>query len=652
MSKIPIGITKIYLFMIFAVGSTSWLEAQESETKEQYTADWASLARHDRAPEWFQDAKIGIYFHWGVYSVPAYGNEHYPQNMYSKDSLEHKHHIKTYGDPKNFGYHDFVPLFKAEYFDADKWITLFEKAGAKFAGLVAEHNDGFSMWGSQINPWNTIEKGPRRDILGEIAIAVRKQKMKFIVTFHHARNNLRYSKQGRWEGYYLNVKENYAPLLEDPDNAILYGYMPREKFLQMWRDKLVEVIDHYQPDILWLDSWLHEIPKKIRQQLCAYYLNQADQWDKKTVICHRQDDLPLNFSIEDLNQIKAKTLYDDVWMRDYGLCTGSWSYSNNLTIKPIRDVVHAMIDIISKNGILLLNVAPKADGTIPEDQRKTLLELGDWLQINGEAIYATRPWKIYGQEPARESTSRFNDPAEFQYSDLDIRFTRSKDSRTLYVICLNWPEKPFTMNAVIKNVPSRAKVELIGSREKVSYEINENNTLTITPPVLNNESRPCKYAYVFKLIDFDLEAFIPVASGLDEIFLSPGQFVLKAEHAILSSERPIRERRAGHINIGEWHNASDSISWKLTIDQSGTYLVDGVFSAADGAVNLQLYIDNKRIPFVVPQAMDWDSPSKVEIGKITLKKPGTYELILSTANPFAHKAVNVWQINFVKSNNL
>jgi len=171
-----------------------------------YEPTLESLAKHTEAPEWLQDAKIGIYFHWGVYSVPAYDNEWYPCHMYDVTSPVYRHHVETWGDPRAFEYADFVPMFKAEYFDADGWALLFKKAGARFAGPVAEHHDGFSMWDSEVTPWNAADMGPKQDIVGELAKAIRKQGMRLITTFHHARNNLWKPEPGQLVDNYDNLK--------------------------------------------------------------------------------------------------------------------------------------------------------------------------------------------------------------------------------------------------------------------------------------------------------------------------------------------------------------------------------------------------------------------------------------------------------------
>lgn len=428
---------------------------------EKYQPNFESLSRHEAAPEWLQDAKLGIYFHWGVYSVPAFGTEWYPCRMYIKNRSEYTHHVETYGDPTEFGYHDFVPMFKAEYFDADEWALLFKKAGARFAGPVAEHHDGFSMWDSDVNPWNAADMGPKRDIVGELAKAIRKQDMRLITTFHHAWNNLwkpepgqsvshypyENLKPGQWVGYYEHVKNNFPTILEDDKRAILYGYMPREKFVKIWKDKLTEVIDQYHPDIIYFDSWLNDIPEKDRFEFAAYYLNQAQKRDQDVVIVRKQNDLPLSFSMNDHEKSREPRILPELWMTDDTLSTFSWCYTQDLKIKSNEMVLHTLIDTVSKNGVLLLNISPKADGTIPNDQRESLLALGAWLKANGEAIYATRPWIIAGEGPtaAPEDLQEAHLFMKLKYSVKDVRYTTSKDGKTVYAILMGAPKADSTM---------------------------------------------------------------------------------------------------------------------------------------------------------------------------------------------------------------
>jgi alpha-L-fucosidase len=417
------------------------LLAPGSAAMAQYEPTWESLKRHTPAPEWFQDAKLGIYFHWGVYSVPAFSNEWYPRDMHVKGHRAYEHHLATYGDPTEYGYDKFVPQFTAEHFDATEWAALFRSAGARFAGPVAEHHDGFAMWDSEHTPWNAADRGPKRDVLGELAVAIRAQDMRLIATFHHDRNNL-WLKDGEWTGHYDRVKLDFPAALDDPERALLYGYMPREEFLKMWLAKLNEVVDKYQPDIMWFDSWLDEVPEPIQQEFCAYYLNAARGWGREVVIVRKQDDLPIEFTVLDHEKSRMSGLSERVWMTDDTISTGSWCYTSDLQVKSAGQVIHSLIDTVAKNGIVLLNISPKADGVIPDDQRAVLAELGDWLDRFGEAIYETRPWLTYGEGPTKEPEGGFQDAGQFlrlAYSAADVRYTRSKDGRTIYAILLGWP---------------------------------------------------------------------------------------------------------------------------------------------------------------------------------------------------------------------
>ncbi len=479
--------------MIFSsCGTSGKKESGEKETAPKYEESWESLARHNEEPEWFQDAKLGIYFHWGVYSVPAYRTEWYPRNMHFEGSAEYNHHVETYGHPSEFGYHDFVPMFEAEHFDPEEWASLFVKAGARFAGPVAEHHDGFSMWDSEITPWNAADKGPKRDITGELEKAFDEQGLKLITTFHHARNLQRYKDkpdEKHFGASHYPLVEGMPPAQDDPELNYLYGNIPEDQWLEeVWFGKLKEVIDKYQPDIMWFDSWLDQIPEEYQQKFCAYYLNEAEKWDKEVVIVRKQDDLPLDVSVDDLEKSRKNELGEKVWMTDETVSTGSWCYTENLQIKPPEDVLHVLIDIVSKNGVLLLNISPKADGTIPDDQRNVLLTMGEWLDQFGESIYETRPWYTYGEGPTKEPEGHFNNHQEFlkiKYSAKDVRYT-TKDN-VIYATILGWPgaNREITLEAFSSDQwpepKSIQKVSLLGCNDKIDYEMTSGGLTLNTP---------------------------------------------------------------------------------------------------------------------------------------------------------------------------
>jgi alpha-L-fucosidase len=480
---------------------------------ETYQPDWESLAQHTAAPQWFRDAKLGIYFHWGVYTVPAYGNEWYPRWMHFKENDYYKHHVQKYGHPSEFGYHDFVPLFKAENFNPDEWADLFQQAGARFAGPVAEHHDGFSMWDSEATPWNAMDKGPERDITGELATALRKRDMRLITTFHHAKNLQRHdstnmgSRKVGYRNSHYPFFEGMPPTSNDQELKYLYGNIDEDIWLEeVWLAKLKEVIDQYQPDIMWFDSWLDQIPEEYQQRYSAYYLNEAEKWKKDVVIVRKQDDLPLNYTVDDLEKSRKNSLESEPWMTDETVSKGSWCYTENLEIKESVDVLHVLIDIVSKNGVLLLNISPKSDGTIPEDQKDVLHSMGRWLDNYGEAIYETRPWYTYGEGPTKEPEGHFSNNREFlkiKYSWKDIRFT-TKGSN-VYAVMLGWPDhetevlfKSFAADS-LANPINVTHVSMLGRDGNLSWEQKEDGLMIQLP-----EDPPDHMAVVFK-VETDVE---------------------------------------------------------------------------------------------------------------------------------------------------
>ncbi|NQU87209.1 MAG: alpha-L-fucosidase [Mariniphaga sp.] len=505
---------KNYIFILILFVFFMSCSSNKKDIIPKYEPTWESLAQHNEEPQWFQDAKFGIYFHWGVYSVPAFGSEWYPRSVNYEGGSEYKYHVEKYGNLSKFGYHDFVPMFKAENFDAKEWADLFAKAGARFAGPVAEHHDGFSMWASKVTPWNTFDKGPKRDITGELEKEIRANGMKLITTFHHARNLQRYKGKEEeemagsdnirmkfWNSHYP-LFEGTPQTLDDPKLNYLYGNIPEEKWLEeVWFGKLKEVIDNYQPDIIWFDSWLDQIPEEYRQKFCAYYLNEAEKLGKEVVIIRKQNDLPLETTVDDLEKSRKNRLEEKSWMTDETLSKGSWCYTQDLEIKETTDVLHVLIDIVSKNGVLLLNISPMANGTIPENQRRVLLEIGEWLNKYGEAIYETRPWYTYGEGPTIEPEGNFENHQEFlkiKYSEKDIRYTTK--GKIIYATILGNPGtnqkillEAFAKNKLIETIEIK-KVSIPGNSSAIDFNITENGLVIQT-----NDNPDDEMAVVFKI---------------------------------------------------------------------------------------------------------------------------------------------------------
>ena len=594
----------------------------------QWETTWDSLTQHE-IPQWFADAKFGIYAHLGVYCVPAFGTEWYPRLMYQENQKAFAHHRKTYGDQSEFGYKDFVPMFTLEKFDPAEWAQLYKDAGAKFAGPVAEHHDGFSMWASTVNRWNVGNMGPKRDIAGELIKELRERDMKIITSFHHAFNI---------QGYYT-AKDGWDTA--DPQYGDLYGFPTMEDRTlarNRWLIKLKEVIDRYQPDQIWFDFGLGKIPDNYKQRMAAYYYNHEKTWGKPVIITRKDHYLPDGVGALDIERGWTSGIAAELWQTDDSLAHNSWSWVQGLRVKTAEEMVHELIDIVSKNGVLLLNVCPKADGTITDEQQTVLREMGRWLKVNGEAIYATRPWKVYGEGPTHtEKEGGFLDT--MHYTAQDVRYTRSKDGKTLYAIVLGWPQDDVTLQFVqVDRAGAGAQVTLLGHDKPLDYHVGEDKHLVIDMPTLTANERPCRHAYALKISGFET-SLSPAAR-----FMLPGAVELKAENATLEGQKIGTEERAGRTNIGYWDNAGERVHWLVYIRKAGVYNVAGEFATVHAQCGLTLDVADQRLPFVVKATEGWDKPQVGEIGTVRFEKPGVYHLVLGATDRNQWQAVNVWSI--------
>ncbi|MHC4265827.1 MAG: alpha-L-fucosidase, partial [Planctomycetota bacterium] len=362
-----------------------------------------------------------------------------------------KHFEEKFGKlTPDFGYKDLIPMFTAEKFDADEWAELFEKAGAKFAGPVAEHHDGFAMWDTKYSEWNAAKMGPKRDVVGELEKAIKKRDMKFVTAFHHAAN---------WFFFPVHDKRYDTG---DPKNSGLYGqyHQPGEKrnqeFIDEWYNKIIEVIDNYSPDFIWYDFALDEIPEGYVKDFLAYYYNHAEEKGKQVVVTYKGNDLVPATGVRDLELGQEASITYHEWITDSTVDDrGAWGYADDLTFKSPNRVVDNLVDRVAKNGYLLLNVGPKADGTIPEEARDLLLEVGEWLEVNGDGIYGTSPWTIASEGPTNLGAVGeigFNE-SNVVYTNEDIRFTVKGDN--IYATFLAWPEE----EAVIKTLRAAGREE-------------------------------------------------------------------------------------------------------------------------------------------------------------------------------------------------
>ena len=469
-----------------------------------FRPDWESLQKYE-VPEWYKDAKFGIFIHWGVYSVPAFGSEWYPRDMYRQDSDVFKHHLASYGPQDKFGYKDFVPMLKAEKFDPAAWARLFKDAGAKYVVPVAEHHDGFAMYDSGISDWTAAKMGPHRDVIGDLAKAVRAEGLHFGASSHRVEHN-----------FFLGVGRNFPSDVNDPEYAAFYG--PAHNWLENkrgtplandftfvssewandWLARSTEIVEKYHPDIMYFDWWIGQ--PYIRPNLtrfAAFYYNASLKYgDHLGVINYKDWALEEHSAVLDLERGQLGEIRPLYWQTDTSISNKSWGYINNDTFKSPQFVINQLIDIVSKNGNLLLNIGPRSDGTIPEEVQRVLMEVGAWLKVNGEAIYGTRPWKAYGEGPTKVAAGSFHDTDTASYTADDFRFTTK--GNTLYALELGWPS---SREAVIHALGSDAlggreikSVTLLGSDE-LQFDQKPDGVYLSLPA-----QAPGKYAYAFRIV--------------------------------------------------------------------------------------------------------------------------------------------------------
>lgn len=458
-----------WLMIALLAGSVTTVSAE-------FTTTFKALDTHS-APEWFRDAKFGIYTHWTPTTVgnEITGSGWYPFYMYQKDGmLDHAlnkvndgphpaytAHVKHFGDPNEFGWKDVVKTFQPKGFDAAEWADLFQEAGAKFAGPVAMHHDGYAMWNSDVTRWNA-GKMAGIDPSAELAREIRKRGMKFIASFHHGKT---------WD-YYV---PSYAFDGSDPDYIDLY-FEPHAKgdplsprFLTWWRGVLDEYIEKYDPDMIWFDMGQRFIPEDVMYSFLAHYYNYGLTNGREVATTCKNYSTYLPGSIVDYEKGRVKDLQETPWLTD-DTVTPSWFRSNRPNSKDSNDVVDELVDIVSKNGCLLLNVGPDSNGVIPENEKQILRDIGAWLKVNGEGIYSTRPWKVQAEGPTvLEKTGSFMEK-KLIYMNRDIRYTMNKDGRTVYAFVLARPDAGVILNGIDQAVKD---VSLMGYAGNVTWKQDE-----------------------------------------------------------------------------------------------------------------------------------------------------------------------------------
>jgi alpha-L-fucosidase len=445
-----------------------------------FKPDWNSLTNY-QTPEWFRDAKFGIWAHWGPQCQPEHG-DWYARNMYIQGSPDYQSHLVEYGHPSTNGFKDVIHDWKAEHFDPDKLLAFYKKNGAKYFMALANHHDNFDNFDSKYQPWNSVAIGPHKDLIGGWAKAARKNGLRFAVSVHCSRAWSWYEvAQGAdtngpfagvpydgkltkadgkglwWDG--LDPQDLYAQN-HPPGKKLVWSWNPAEgssipdaAYMEKFFKRTQQLWDDYHPDQIYFDDSVlpfHGVTDEIGLKLAAHFYNTRLHKDGRTeaVMNNKMlNPMEREAMVYDIERGKAEGILPQPWQTD--TCIGSWHYDEAIFkrhgYKSAASIIRMLADIVSKNGNLMLSVPLQRDGTPDTDEIKIVNEIGDWLRVNGDAIYATRPWKIYGEGPSTAVAEKghFGGQADVQkkpFTSEDIRFTQSKDGKTLYAIVLEIPK--------------------------------------------------------------------------------------------------------------------------------------------------------------------------------------------------------------------
>ncbi len=457
-----------------------------------YQATWDSLLQYE-VPEWYCDAKFGIWAHWSPQCVPEAG-DWYARNMYVQGSEQYRYHLEHYGHPSRFGFKDLCPQWTLLNWEPEALIARYKKAGARFFLALANHHDNFDAWNSRHNPWNAINVGPHRDVVGDWAAAARKQGLRVGVTVHQPRNwwwfqtahdadrsgplaGVPYDgcltaadgKGQWWQG--LDPQQLYAP--KHPPMAL-----PDASYVKNFYDRTRDLIDQHDPDLLYLDNSLLPLGWG-GMNATAYFYNHIlkTRGRREGVVTTKQ--MPERLAkavVADIERGVTSGISTYPWQSE--TCIGGWHYDRKLFNRAgeyggyqnPRDIIHWLIDTVSKNGTFILNIPGRPDGTIDSKEIAVLDKITEWIEVNGEAIFETRPWKVFGEGPeiSPSSSSSVN-----QLGPQDVRFTRNKTGTIVYAMVLGWPEKEVIIRALGTSSPQSparvARVEWLGCQDRVQF---------------------------------------------------------------------------------------------------------------------------------------------------------------------------------------
>ncbi len=603
----------------------------------------AEIIRQNTYPDWFRDGKLGIWAHWGPQSVPMRG-DWYARNMYVFGHPQYLDHVARFGHPSKFGYKDIIPLWKAEKWDPERLMKLYKAAGAKYFVSMGVHHDNFDLWNSKYNPWNATKMGPKRDVVGTWQRVAKKEGLHFGVSEHLGASFLWFqtSRGSDPSGPYKSVPyDGNDPAYETlyhakslPGDSGWYTNDPR--FQAEWFRRISDLVDNYRPDLLYSDG---PMPfGHFGQDLVAHFYSEssAKNRGRQEVVYTCKEPSKGQF-VQDFERGEAGHIQPYPWQTDTSI--GDWFYNKDWKYRHADWVIKTLVDVVSKNGNLLLNVVQRPDGSLDPEAEQVLTDMAAWMRVNSESIYGTRPWVIFGEGPVRAGGGSFQE--DFAYTAEDIRYASKGDS-TLYATLMG---QPTSRDYVFKMLPTIdtaliSSVELLGSTAKVGWSWQADG-LHVTLPAATFSS----IASVLKIRGRNLRSF-PVPQPVVTVVKPDvsGNFTLTADAAEVHGDGLHTETRDGLVNLGFWDSPSDFASWNLEVPAPGTYYVSLIVASEQTGSVLSLGVDGSEINLTVPTSGGWGAFQEISAGSITISKPGRVAFHAAPKDAAHWKAINLRQI--------
>ncbi len=657
------------------------VEAADTPLAEgPFAPTWDSLAQY-QTPDWFRDAKFGIWAHWGPQCQPGQG-DWYARQMYQQGSHDYDYQCVTYGHPSKAGFKDVIHQWKAESWDPDHLIGLYKRAGAKYFMCLANHHDNFDNFASSYQSWNSVALGPKRDLVGGWEKAARAAGLRFAVSVHAAHAWSWYeTSQGAdttgpmagvpydghltkadgkgqwWEG--LDPQELYAqahaPMgLEWDWNNNGHGDLPSPAYIDKFYKRTLELIDKYHPDQVYFDDTvlpLYPI-SDVGLRIAAHLYNTNMKRHKGRL------EAVLNGKV--LNEQQRKCMVMDLergvsdrieplpWQTD--TCIGNWHYDINLYhqhgYKTVDQVVHMLVDIVSKNGNLMLNIPLPGSGMPDPDEQAFLAGLTQWMDVNSEGIYGTRPWQMAVEGPSGSGTAThaqgFNERDQ-RYTSRDFRFMQKGD--ILYAFALAWPaDGKLVVRSLAQGAGRVQDVRLLGFSGKLVWTQTPDG-LSVTLP----SQKPCDHAYGLRIMGKGLTPVLVAPVLVVEQPRADGTLTLAPSDADLHGSIQI-QTIAGVENIGYWDDRHDTVSWQVHFPASGSYNIAAMVSAAVGATAFILDAGpGASATIQVPDTGGWDRFQTVTGGPLTVAAPGDFTVTVRCADPAAWHAMNLGAVTLTRT---